>query len=793
MKFSTDFISATQEFNIFEKHVPAPYFRKEFELTSMKKAELTICGLGFYELYINGNRITRGHLSPYISNPDHILYYDNYDLTTYLVTGKNVIGVMLGNGALNCPGGIPWTLEDTPYRSAPKFALIFEGESIEGEEVEFTAADGFKCAPSPIIFDDLRAGEFYDARLEQKGWNMAGFDDSSWAEPLPADTPRGERRLCDIDPILPVREVSPVSIQPGKISKTYENRHPLYDMADEEFLQYTELSPCEEGYLYDFGINGAGCCRIHIKNAKPGQKLVLQFGEWLAEDGGLDLRAMPVLPRAYVHRAIYICRGGEEEWIQQFTYYGFRYVLVMGLEEEQATKELLTYVVMNTDLKELSEFSCSDEVINKIWRAALVSDYSNFYHYPTDCPHREKLGWTGDISFSSEQFMLALTAERNLREWLRNVRKAMREDGALPCVVPATSSYGFDWGAGPAWDAALINVPYYIWLYRGDKEVLKENATAIFRYIHYMSTCRDEKGLVRMKGLGDWAPAARQNPEHHQAPLVFTDTVISMDICQKAAKIFEILGMEAQKSFAETIGLQLRTAARKYLIDRNTMTACGRCQTTQAMAIAYGIFEDSEKTEAFRQLVEIIHNDGDFIYCGVLGTRVLFQVLSDFGRSDLAYKMITRPEYPSYGYTMRIYDKSLWESFLPAEGSPNSRNHHFQGHIITWFMKNLVGIHLNPYEESVQDVRFAPRFVEGLDHAEGSHMAPAGKISAQWHRKGEAILYTITVPEGMRAELYLEKGWKLEAGYTWQEPKGTISYRIIREKEKDVERLSSCR
>ncbi len=792
MKFSNRFVSASKEFCTFQKHVNAPCFRKEFSLGPVKEAQLTICGLGFYELFVNGQQITRGFLSSYTANPDQILYYDHYDIAPYLEDGKNVIGVMLGNGTLNNMGGQPWSQEKAAFRSAPKFALTVEAETENGEKAEFTAEDGFKWAYSPILFDDLRAGEFYDARLEQPGWNRADFDDSSWQDPIPAETPRGEACLCDTDPIVTIREVAPVSIKEGRITMERDWFYPRYkQMTAEEFLSYTEFSPNEEGYIYDFGINAAGVCRIHIKNAKPGQKLVLQFAEKLADDGGLDIRCICMLPKAHNQRAIYICRGGDEVWEQTFTYFGYRYVLVMGLEEGQATQDLLTYVVRNTKLDTIAEFSCSDETANKLWRATLASDYANFYHYPTDCPHREKLGWTADIALSAEQMMMALTPERNFREWMHNVRRVMRIDGAIPCIIP-TSGYGFDWGAGPAWDCALVAVPYYVWLYRGDTRILQENATAIFHYLHYISTRRDDRGLIHI-GLGDWAPAARARADHFQAPLVFTDTAICVDICKKAEKIFEVLGMKAQQTFAENIGNEFRTAARKYLIDKNTFTAYGRCQTTQAMAIYYDIFDDSEKPAAFEKLLEIIRNDGNALYCGVLGVRILFHVLSDFGRTDLAFKMITRPEYPSYGYMMRLYDASLWESFVPDEGMPASRNHHFLGDIISWFMQNLVGIRLNPYGESVNDVRFSPKFIDALDHAEGSHIAPAGKISAHWHREGEEILYTVTVPEGMRAELCLESGWKTDSGLTWLEPKGVVTYRLIRESKPDIERLTSER
>jgi len=789
MKFSTDFVCATHEFTTFKNHVPAPMFRKEFSVEDIKSAEITICGLGFYELFVNGKRITRGLLSPYISNPDQILYYDNYDVTPYLNNGKNVIGIMLGNGMLNCPGGYVWDFQDVRYRSAPKFAMFFEAMCGD-EKITFDARDGFKCAPSPIIFDDLRAGEFYDARLEVPGWNTVGFDDSGWKNTMLSETPHGEACLCNVDPIVKREELAPISIKPGKISEHYKEIQAIPpELTAEELMSYTELSSNDEGYIYDFGTNAAGICRINIKNARPGQKLVLQFAEKLSDDGGLDLRGMFYLPVAYDHRAIYICKGGDETWEQMFTYFGYRYVLISGIDENQATKDLLTYVVMNTRLEENAHFNCSDEVVNKIWRATLNADYANFYHFPTDCPHREKNGWTADAALSTEQTLMSLTPERNYREWMRSIRKTMLEDGSIPGIIP-TGGWGYKWGNGPAWDTVLVTIPYFTWLYRGDKEILRENATAIFRYINYITTRRDNRGLIAI-GLGDWCHIARS--VRYVAPLVFTDTVICIDICTKAAKIFEVLGMDAQSEFASRVADEFRTAARKYLIDKNTLTAMGRCQATQAMAIFYDIFDNSEKHAAFEKLVEIIENDGEFINCGVLGARVIFHVLSAFGRTDLAYKMIVRPEYPSYGYMMRHYDSTLWERVLPDEAEPSSRNHHFFGDVISWFMKNLVGINVNPRAENPNEILFAPKFIDALDNAEGSYNTSCGKVSAEWHRDGEDILYTVSVPSGVCAEFALESGWKTEEGNTWLPVNGKATYRLIRENKPDIRRLTSSR
>lgn len=782
MKFSTKFVAATREYSTFEKLVPAPLFRREFELGKVKSAEITLCGLGIYDLYINGQRITRGLLSPYLYNPDDILYYDNYDLAPYLTEGKNVIGVWLGNGMNDSFGGQVWEFDTARFRSAPKLALTFEAVLEGGEKVEFDSTSGFKCTESPIYCDDIRIGEFYDATKEVGDWSKPGYDDSGWRETIPAETPRGECRLCDVDPILPTKELKPVSIKPGRISLTFNHTHGmLANLPDEIMNGYPEGEEDQDGFIYDFGVNAAGLCRLHIKNAKPGQKIVMQFGEKLSPDGGLDLRGMTFLPHRYDHRDIYICKGGDETYMPRFTYHGFKYCLVTGIDESQATSDLLTYVVMNTSLKDRSHFKCSDDMANKLWDAAIVSDLANFYHFPTDCPHREKNGWTGDAALSAEQMVMALTPERNWREWMHNISKAMNDAGAIPGIVP-TSGWGFAWGNGPAWDVILVNLPYFAWIYRGDLTIARENATAILRYINYITTRKDDKGLIHI-GLGDWCPTARKG--HVVAPLEFTDTVTCIDFCSKAAKLFEALGMKPQQTFAETVHDDLLKAARKYLIDFGSMNALGRCQTTQAMAIYYDIFTDAEKPIAFARLVELIEkNDGSFD-CGILGLRVIFHVLSQYGRTDLAYRMITKTDFPSYGYQIAHGATSIWEDFRPETAAPNSRNHHFFCDYISWFMKNLVGINVNPYGNNAAEIRLAPKFIDALDYAEGDYDSIGGKVSVHWEREGEAIVYSFEIPAGVKAELVLPNGWKLDNGLTYLHISGKQSLRMINDSKRD--------
>ncbi|MDD5603263.1 MAG: family 78 glycoside hydrolase catalytic domain [Eubacteriales bacterium] len=764
-----NFITATKEFCSFEKFVPAPYIRKSFTLAEKaEKSDLVICGLGFYELFINGKRITKGYLAPYISNPDDVLFYDQYEIHELLDIGENVIGVILGNGMQNAFGGTVWDFNTARWRSAPKLSLLLEIKTASGagkgeKTLTITSDESFKTAPSPIYMDDLRCGEFYDANKEIKNWNMPGFDDTAWNNAIIAeDIPRGEQVVCKAESIVAAYELKPVSVTRSSITSNGTPHKKLIGQGSQGKIVLPEDEYCTEGWLYDFGVNIAGLCRLKIKASK-GQKVILQFGETL-KDGGLDLSSMNFEPEGFNHRDIYICKGGgdEEVYMPSFTYHGFRYCLCIGITEEQAVPELLTCVVMNSGLKQRGGFDCSDETANLIYKAAIRSDLANFYYFPTDCPHREKNGWTGDAAVSAEQMLVSLTAENSMREWLRCIRKAQDNRGALPGIVP-TSGWGFTWGNGPAWDAALTYLPYYIWLYRGDREVLAENAASILRYINYIFTRIDSDGLIRI-GLGDWCPVGRRASDY-KSPLEFTDTVISMDICMKASEIFDALGMEPQAALARSLHSILRTAARQKLIDLNTMEAAGNCQTSQAMAIYYDVFEPAEKQQAFAVLLKIIEQCEGHFDCGMLGMRVIFHVLSDFNESGLAYKMITRTDYPSYGNWIAQGATTLWESFKPEGEKCGSRNHHFFGDISSWFIRCITGIQLNPYKNNVEEVNIRPSFIQDLKYASGYHTAPAGDIKVSWRREEDAsIELDIIIPQSMTGRIILESGCEFVDG-----------------------------
>lgn len=758
MLFSKKFISATSADNYatFKKIVPAPYLRKNVEIDNLpEKAEITITGLGFYKLFVNGKDITKGLIAPYISNSDQIVYFDNYDIAKYLVKGKNTFAFTLGNGFQNCIGGGIWDLDDGTYRSAPKLAFAIE-LTVNGNTTVIEADETVVTHDSPITFNDLRCGVHYDANLEINGWNEIDFDDSAWKKAVKVETPRGEFVLCKADPIKVYKELAPVSIEGGIYLNEYERRNDVIP-GSETFYDSTEDDNAQ-GYVYDFGEVNAGLIKLRIKGEK-GQRVVLQVYERPHHvTGKPDFTNIHFFPEGFVQRDIYICKGGEEEiFVPDFLYHGYRYCWVTGITEEQATKELLTYLVASSDLKQRCDFKCSDEVTNKLWDASLRSDLSNFYYFPTDCPHREKNGWTGDASVSAEHMVMKLTVDESYKAWLASIRNAQSYDGNLPGIVP-TGGWGFAWGNGPIWDSVLFSLPYYVYIYRNDTEIIKENAIAMMRYLDYISKCRDERGLIH-KGLGDWCPVSKAAHDY-DVPLEFTDSIATMDSARKAALMFRAVGLTNQAEFAENLQYELREAIRHYLIDPNTMTVLGSCQSGQAIGLALGIFEPSERSEAYTRLLEFIEAREDHFDTGFYGARYIFHVLTDFGDADLAYRMITRPDYPSYGNWIERGATTLWENFFPETAAGSSLNHHFWGDISSWYMKTILGIRVNPFEEDVNNINVEPKFIEALDFAEGWYDTVSGKLSVKWERVGGDVKLTITCPEGVYGNIKLPFGFK---------------------------------
>lgn len=754
MFFSQRFFRATEELNTYEKHVNAPYVRKVYSLSGVASAEVSVGATGFYELFLNGRKITKGLLAPYISNPDDTVYYDRYDVTEWLSDGDNAFGLILGNGMQNNPGGRVWDFDIARFRGVPSFAFALTVTYRDGKRETFEADDSFRCAPSPILFDDLRSGCFYDANLEQPGWNRPGFDDSGWGYLKPAEMPRGDFEECKADPIVVTEERAPAEVFEGVLSRDFNNRENM--RLDTQFKFDVRE---KKGIVYDFGVNTAGIIRLKINGTK-GQQILIQLCEHRKTNGEICNASIgSFYPDGYCQTVLYICKGeGEEVFEPPFTYMGYRYAVVHGLTPEQAVPETLTMLVANSDLKQRADFDCSDETMKTLRDMVRRGDLANFWYFPTDCPHREKNGWTGDAAVSAERTVLMYTPEKSYLEWLNNICKAQRLKGDIPGIIP-TGGWGYAWGDGPAWDNVLSEIPWQMYRLRGDLSAAGLCKESLLRYLSCIWQMRRPDGLVDA-GLGDWLQPGK-SAGGHIVPNELTSSIMCMYIAWKSARMFDALGLEPHRDFADRMAKDFREAIRRTQIDYCTMTARARCQTAQAMCIYYGVFDEAEKPAACRSLVKMIHEKDDHFDTGMLGVRVIFHVLSDCGEGALAFRMITREDWPSYGSMIRQGLTTLGEDFLPEEDwdTPASLDHHFMGDISNWFLQRVAGIRVNPRLTGPDEIDVTPDFLPQLTFAKGHYDAVAGTISVHWYREKDAVMLVIECPEALHGYIELPAGY----------------------------------
>ena len=715
------YIAADKGVGTRQEHVGAPFFRKQFRCHNVpKQALLRIACVGFYRLYVNGTEITKGYLAPYISNYNDLVYYDEYDVASMLLTDvDNVACVVLGNGFANAVDFDVWQFESSPLRCAPCFAFTLTCDG----KLTLETDTSFEVYDSAITFDDIRAGERYDARLYRAElFKPSNKPLPGCGKPIVAETPHGELRKCDVEPIREQRRFCASSVITSG-----------------------------NGYIYDFGENNAGVICLRI-NGVSGQKITFDFGEVLI-DGKLNKDNIVCdlvcddYKWQYVQHDEYICTDGWQTWTPSFTYHGFRYVYVTGLTAEQATVDAMQYVVLHSDVRQRATFRCSDQTLNRIYDVTLRSDLSNLFYMPTDCPQREKNGWTADAALSAEQFLYNFDCGKTLAEWLVNVCKAQRSDGMMPGIVP-TYGWGFEWGNGPAWDCVITEIPYQIYRFYGDTSVIDQALPTILRYFDFISDVTNADGLVDF-GLGDWCEAETEQNHEYSTPVQYTNALTLLDMANKTLQMLAVLQgdnatqttrvMEAKQRFTQTF-------RNNYVKDGRIMV---QTQTSLAMAITSGALTADEQAQAHTDLLALLNARNYRFNVGVIGVKHLFDALTMFGDADVAVRSIVGPDYPSYGYMLANGATTLWESFykLRADGAMqrsngqkiDSLNHHFWGSVVGWFYRVIGGLDVR----SANEVLVTVPETKIVTHAETSYSYGDKRITVAWQRNEEKETLTV--------------------------------------------------
>lgn len=693
----------------------APLLRREFDVAKrVRRATAHVSGLGYFELSLNGRRVGDHQLDPKNTRYDKRVLYVTHDVTDQVRRGRNALGVMLGNGWYNYHNKNAWDFDTAPWRARPALLLQLEIEYTDGTTQTVVSDGTWKHATGPVVFDAMLAGETYDARLERPGWDQPGHDDAAWAAARVVAAPKGRVTAQMIPPIRAVRTIKPVKM--------------------------TEPKPGV--FLFDFGQNMAGTFRLTVRGP-AGADVKIETAELLNKDGSLNASNINTFSKSYPFQTYhYILKGrGAESWRPRFMYDGFQYAQVSGFPGRPSPASIEA-IVEHTDLPAAGSFACANELLNRIQHCTWWSFVNNFHGHPTDCPNREKNGWTGDAHLAAETGLYNFDAAACYTQWLRDFRDEQQDDGSLPGIIP-TGGWGYKWGNGPAWDSALVLIPWYVWQYRGDRRILEENYENMRRYVDYLTT-RASNGIVKI-GLGDWAPA------HTKTPEAITSTGYYACDALIVSQVAALLGRKEDAAKYAALFASIREAFNRSFFDPQTKKYGKGEQTALACALYQQLADPADIPGVLSNLVADIEAKANHLDCGILGTKYLMHALTDHGRGDVAWTLATQPTSPGWGAMVMQGATTLWEQW----NGGGTHNHVMFGDISAWFYRTLAGIRPDPAAPGFKRIIIAPQLLGDLKSASAWHDSPYGRIASAWKREKDALTLDVTIPPNTTARIHL--------------------------------------
>lgn len=704
---------------------PTAYFRKSFPTKrKIKSARAYVAVGGLYELFINGQRVGDHQLDPGYTRFDRRNLYVTHDVTA-LLSEENAIGVLLGNGWYNHQSTAVWDFHEAPWRARPRFCMDLRITYEDGSVETISTDKSWKTSLSPIVFNSIYTAEHYDARLEQPGWNEANFDDTDWKYPLIAAAPSQQIVAQAMHPIRHIEEIVPVGFK--KISN--------------------------QKYLFDLGRNIAGVSRIQV-TGEEGTVLLLTHSELLdslgnIDQSNIDLHYRPTDDSDPFQTDIYTLSGkGMETFSPHFNYKGFQYVEVVCSRPIELNQNSLVGIFMHSDVPPIGSIHSSNETLNQLWQATNNSYLSNLFGYPTDCPQREKNGWTGDAHIASETGLYNFDVITIYEKWLADHRDEQQQNGILPSIIP-TGGWGYEWGNGPDWTSTIAIIPWNIYLFYGDSRLLELSYENIKRYVNHITSI-SPTGLTDW-GLGDWVPVKSVTPKEFTSSIYY---FVDATILSKAAKI---LGNEIDFEKYAALAEKIKAAINAKYFNAKTGIYGSGLQTELSAALYWNIVPAASRKSVADNLAKRIIADDKHIDVGLLGSKTILNALSENGYADLAYEVAAQETYPSWGWWIANGTTTLLENWnMENNRNDISHNHIMFGEIGAWYFKALGGIYPDPEKPGFKNIILKPNFVKGLEHFEAKHEGPFGETISSWQRENNKVYYQITVPPNSNATLFLK-------------------------------------
>jgi len=726
--------SALDIFQLWRFHEPpydpAPLFRKAFAIDRpVRRAMAYICGLGYYELSLNGCRVGDRCLDPAWTDYSTRVCYASYDVTRRLQHGENAVGVMLGRGFYGLLANDKWGFQDSTWLGQPKLLFRLSIEYVDGTKADIVSGTGWKVVGGPIVFDCPRRGEIYDARREIKGWDAPVFDDATWDSAVAAPAPTGELVSQFLPPIRACEEVRPVSMsnpQPGV-------------------------------YVFDLGRNIAGWPRLKL-SGPAGTEILVRYSE---SEPSKELK----LNRSYQQHGFILSGDGVETLEPRFCYTGFRYAVVSGASSP-LTLDDLTGIHVHTDLADAGEFECSNPLLNEIHRAVRLTQLNNSHSIPTDCPHREKMGWGADAMVASDTAIYNFDMATFYAKWAGDVWKSQGDSGGTTSYSPAPKHAMGATVFSPVWGASGLAIPWNVYLYYGDRRVLETYYDAMKRYVVALgkSTSIDGEPYLVRDPFGDWAPPKDGQPPANQGehPLVSKEgkiiygTAYYYDSVCKLERISSVLGETEDAARYAGLAEKIRDAFNRFFYDPSAGCYRGEVrqiteyrQSANAVPLALGLVPDDKRPVVVKNLLSDLEKRNYRLNTGILGTRALMEVLASAGNGDAAYRVSAQTESPGWGHMIRAGSTTIWEQW---DGT-SSLDHPALGSIGAYFYRGLAGIQPDPKHPGFKHFFLSPTFVGGLDFVRAQYHSPYGVIESRWERKRGLVIWTVTIPPNTTAEV----------------------------------------
>lgn len=717
---------------------PLPLFRHAFELSKpLRSALVSVCGLGHYELRINGVAASSNVLDPGWTNYRKTILYNTFDATGLLRPGANVLGMMLGNGMFNVEKYVGRYSKFVGTFGRPKLILQLKLTFADGSEQLIISDTSWRTRPGPIVFSSVFGGEDYDARREPRDWDRVGADEDGWSAAVQVNGPGGRLRAQSMPSIAVARIIEP--------------KH---------------STQAAHGVLvFDLGENFSGWPSIKVKG-RAGSMIKLIPGELLDEAGRVSQRSANAAPDREASFCYTLSGSGEETWRPRFNYWGFRYV--QAELSGDVTLLSLRGEFLHAQLPPVGTFDSDNELLVRTHRLIVQALQSNAFSVLTDCPHREKLGWLEQTHLNADTVFYNLDAVTLYRKMLADIQDAQLDSGLVPEIAPEFVAFvnkdGSDsiFRESPEWGSAIVLSMWAAYRYSGDRRLLEVGYEAMRRYARYLESRRLEDGMLD-HGLGDWYDIGpKPVGEAQLTSRKLTGTCTYFQLLSALAAIATALGKREDAQRCSAQAADVSDTINKRLFDSSRNIYDSGSMTALAMPLALGIVPEHKRDSVLANLIADVRAHDNHVTAGDVGFHYLVRALMENGRGDVLHDILSRTDSPSYGAQLKQGATALTEAW---DANPSkSQNHFMLGHAETWLYGGLAGIRVDLSRDDASRISIAPQILPGVASASAQYRSVLGLIGSEWkHREGR-IQLKVTIPAGAlaRVTLLAENGTRIE-------------------------------